>query len=102
MSLSYDGSLLYHLAAQMPLHCIILVALPSCPFVALACRRLLRLLASLLHVSLLADCCVHPPLLPPPVAINKKTHSTPTLMSASCNDWHQDIGATKVGTMPLC
>jgi hypothetical protein len=30
------------------------------------------LLASLLHVSLLADCCVHPPLLPPPAAITKK------------------------------
>ncbi len=44
MSLSYDGSLLYHLAAHMPLPCIIIVAPPSCPFIALACRCLLRCL----------------------------------------------------------
>jgi hypothetical protein len=42
MSLIYDGSLLYHLAAHMPLHCIIIDAPASCPFVALACRCLLR------------------------------------------------------------
>jgi hypothetical protein len=80
MFLSYDGSLLYHLTAHMPLHCIIIVALPSCPFVPLACRCLLCwLLASLLHIPLLADCCVHPPLLPPPAAITKKSlcHRTP-------------------------
>ncbi len=41
MSLSYNGSLLYHLAAHMPLHCIIIVAPPSCPFVPLACCCLL-------------------------------------------------------------
>jgi hypothetical protein len=41
MSLSYDGSLLYCLTAHMPLHCIIIVALPSCPFVLLACCCLL-------------------------------------------------------------
>ncbi len=41
MFLSYDGSLLYHLAAHMPLYCIIILALPSCPFVSLACRCLL-------------------------------------------------------------
>ncbi len=36
-------------------------------------------LASLLRVPLLADCCVHPPLLPPPAAITKKSlrHRTP-------------------------
>ncbi len=28
MTLSYDGSLLYHLAAHMPLHCIIIVVPP--------------------------------------------------------------------------
>jgi hypothetical protein len=44
MSSSYDGSLLYHLAAHMPLHCIIIVAPPSCPFVALACHCLLHCL----------------------------------------------------------
>ncbi len=48
MSLSYDGSLLYHLAAHMPLHCIIIVALPSCPFILLACCCLLCRL-----------CCLH-------------------------------------------
>ena len=48
MSLSYDGSLLYHLAAHMPLHCIIIVVPPSCPFVPLACRCLLCCL-----------CCLH-------------------------------------------
>jgi hypothetical protein len=48
MSLSYDGSLLYHLAAHMPLHCIIIVVLPSCPFVPLACCCLLCCL-----------CCLH-------------------------------------------
>ena len=37
MSLSYDGSLLYHLAEHMPLHCLIIVVPPSCP-IALACR----------------------------------------------------------------
>jgi hypothetical protein len=47
MSLSYDGSLLYHLAAHMPLHCIIIVALPSCPFILLACRCLLCCLCHL-------------------------------------------------------
>jgi hypothetical protein len=41
MSLSYDGSSLYHFAAHIPLHCIINVAPPSCPFVPLACRCLL-------------------------------------------------------------
>jgi hypothetical protein len=41
MSLSYDGSLLYHLAVHMPLHCIILVVPPFCPFVPLACHCLL-------------------------------------------------------------
>jgi hypothetical protein len=30
------------------------------------------LLASLLRIPLLVDCCVHPPLLPPPAAITKK------------------------------
>jgi hypothetical protein len=55
MSLSYDGSLLDHLAAHMPLHCIIIVALPSCPFVAPACHCLLRCLCHwhLCHASLL-------------------------------------------------
>jgi hypothetical protein len=48
MSLSYDGSIFYHLAAHMPLHCIIIVAPPSCPFVPLACRCLLCCL-----------CCLH-------------------------------------------
>jgi hypothetical protein len=41
MFLSYNGSLLYHLAAQMPFHCTIIVAPPSCPFVPLACCCLL-------------------------------------------------------------
>jgi hypothetical protein len=31
------------------------------------------LLASLLRIPLLADCCVHPPLLPPPATIPKKS-----------------------------
>ncbi len=47
MSLSYDGSLLNHLAAHMPLNCIIIVAPPSCPFVPLACRCLLCCLCHL-------------------------------------------------------
>ncbi len=47
MSLSYDGSLLYHLAAHMPLHCIIIVAPPSCHFVLLACCCLLCCLCRL-------------------------------------------------------
>jgi hypothetical protein len=51
MSLSYDGSLLYHLAAHMPPHCIIIVAPPSCPFVPLACCCLL---CHLCHLHL---CC---------------------------------------------
>ncbi len=46
--MSYDGSLLYHLAAHMPLHCIIIVAPPSCPFVPLAC-----------HCLLCRLCCLH-------------------------------------------
>jgi hypothetical protein len=29
-------------------------------------------LASLLHIPLLAECCIHPPLLPPPAAVTKK------------------------------
>jgi hypothetical protein len=84
MSLSYDGSLLYHLAAHMPLHCIIIVAPPSCPFVPLAC---LCLLCRLCHLHL---CCaslfwlivVFTPLsclLPPPSPNTKKSlrHRTP-------------------------
>ncbi len=51
MSLSYDGTILYHLAAHMPLHCIIIVAPPSCPFVPLACRCLLC------HLCCLHLCC---------------------------------------------
>ena len=30
----------------------------------------------MLRVPLLADCCVHPPLLPPPATITKKTFDT--------------------------
>jgi hypothetical protein len=48
MSLSYDGSLLYHLAAHMPLHCIIIVTPLSYPFIPLACCCLLCCL-----------CCLH-------------------------------------------
>jgi hypothetical protein len=48
MSLSYDGSLLCHLAAHMPLHCIVIVAPPSCLFVLLALCCLLCCL-----------CCLH-------------------------------------------
>jgi hypothetical protein len=44
MSLSYDGSLLDHLDAHMPLHCIIIVAPPSCSVVVPACHCLLRCL----------------------------------------------------------
>jgi hypothetical protein len=71
MSLSYDGSLLDHLAAHMPLHCIIIVAPPSCPCVALACHCLLRCLCRwhLSHPSLfrlivvftLPSCLLLPP-----------------------------------------
>ncbi len=61
------------------------------------------LLASLLHVSLLADFCVHPPLLPPPAIVTSRTlcHRTPhckcivsstsllssTLLSFWCAGW---------------
>jgi hypothetical protein len=41
------------------------------------------LLASLLRVPLLADCCVHPPLLPPPATISKKTFDTNINVSVS-------------------
>ncbi len=29
-------------------------------------------------------------------------HSTPTSTSASCDDWHWDIGSMKAGAMPSC
>ncbi len=79
MSLSYDGSLLDHLAAHLPLHCIIIVAphiLSFCCIGLLLPVASLLSLASSLRVPLLADCCVHPPLLPPPAAITKKTFNT--------------------------
>jgi hypothetical protein len=94
MSSSYDGSLLDHLAAHMPLHCIIIVAPPSCPFVVPACCCLLHCLCRWPRIPLLADCCVHPPLLPPSTAVTKKSlchhmpsckrimSSTPLLLSA--------------------
>jgi hypothetical protein len=54
ISLSYDGSILDHLAAHMPLHCIIIVAPLSCSFVVPACRCLLHLICHwhLCHASL--------------------------------------------------
>jgi hypothetical protein len=84
--LSYDGSLLYQLAAHMPLHCIIMVVPPSCPFVALACRCLLRCLCCwhLCSASLFWLIVVFTPLpLPPPAAITKKTFDTNVNVSVS-------------------
>ncbi len=47
------------------------------------------LLASLLHVPLLADCCVHPPLLPPPAAVTKKSLCCRSpVVNASCPPSH--------------
>jgi hypothetical protein len=82
MSLNYDGSLLDHLTAHMPLHCIIIVVPPSCPFVAPACCCLLRYLCCwhLCHTSLFRLIVVFtPPVLPPLVTVTKKSlrHCTP-------------------------
>ncbi len=51
MSSSCDGSLLDHLAAHIPLHCIIIFAPPSWSFIPLACCCLLC------HLCCLHLCC---------------------------------------------
>ncbi len=65
------ASLLHH-------HCCAAL-LSFCPTGLLLPVVLPLSLASLLRVPLLADCCVHPPLLSPPAAITKKSlcHHTP-------------------------
>jgi hypothetical protein len=106
MSSSYDDFLLDHLAAHMPLHCIIIVVLPSCSFVVPACHCLLRCLCCwhLCHASLFSMIDVFtPPFLPPPATITGKSlchrtshrecvmSSTPLLLSAllsfCCAGW---------------
>jgi hypothetical protein len=105
MSSSYNSSLLDHLATHTsPLHHDCCAALLSFRRAGLSLPVASPLsLASLPHVPLLADCCVHPPLLPPPTAVTKKSlrqcmprcecvmSSTPLLMSAlssfRCSSW---------------
>jgi hypothetical protein len=77
------------------------------------------LLASLLHIPSLADCCAHPPLLPPPTTVTKKSlchcmprckrimSSTPLLLSAllsfRCASWllHNTLPLSLQVSLPL-
>jgi hypothetical protein len=83
-------------------------SLLRCPLVLLSCMLVVACcVASIACIfaahSFLADCCVHPPLLPPPAAVTKKSlrHCTPhhkcimsstplllsTLLSFRCAGW---------------
>ncbi len=104
MSLSYDGSLLYHLAAHMPLHCIIIVALPSCPFIPLACPCLLCRLYRL-HLrcaSLFLLIVVFTPLscLLPPPSPKRAFVTVRPVANASCPPPHSSCPPSRLFVVP--
>ena len=104
MSSSYDGSLSDHLAERMPLHCIIIVAPPFCPFVLPACHCLLRRLCPwhLCRTSLFLLIVVFTPLLlsPPPLSPKRSFVTIRPIANTSCPPPHSSCLPSRPFVVP--